>query len=281
MSIRKMVPAPAMGVAKALWVAANWAQLRGPLKAHVSANYNSAEIEDWAFKAFSQHSEAGILCCLVKRLKLNGNFVEFGFGATENNSICLSLNDKMPGIFIDGNNGNIIQMNSMLKSLGISNAKAINSWMTKDNIDQIIVDGVNRAPIDIVSVDVDGVDYWLFKAITTPNPAIFVTEYNASFGSKRAVTVAYRPDYDRMKRTSPLMHGMSLTAATKLANEKGYELVGCNPEGGNAFFVRQDLLGDLKPRLPEVAFRPLKSRLARMTQAEQEAVALSEPLIEV
>ena len=91
-------------------------------------------------------------------------------------------------------------------------------------------------------VDIDGNDYWVWKAITAIEPRVVVIEYNASLGYDKSLTIKYNPNFDRHKKhPSGWYHGASLAALTKLANSKGYILVGCESNGLNAFFVRKEI----------------------------------------
>jgi hypothetical protein len=95
----------------------------------------------------------------------------------------------------------------------------------------------------LLSVDIDGNDYWVWQAIDVVRPRIVVIEYNARFGADRAVTIPYDPQFVRQQaHYSMIYYGASLAALTQLGQAKGYALVGCNSAGNNAFFVRKDIL---------------------------------------
>jgi hypothetical protein len=105
--------------------------------------------------------------------------------------------------------------------------------------------------VDILSIDVDGVDYWLWRAATAISPRIVIIEYNASFGPEASVTVPYEPEFDRTEKgVNGHYHGASITALARLANQKGYVLLGCDRAGANAFFLRADLLNDSLYEVP-------------------------------
>ena len=96
--------------------------------------------------------------------------------------------------------------------------------------------------IGMLSIDIDGNDYWVWKAIDSVKPAIVVCEYNAVFGDLHRITVPYRPDFQRTRaHYSNLYFGASLPALIDLGEQKGYVFVGTNSNGCNAFFVRKDL----------------------------------------
>jgi hypothetical protein len=145
--------------------------------------------------------------------------------------------------------------------------------------------------IGILSVDIDGNDYWVWEAIEVVNPRIVIVEYNARFGAQRAVTVPYDPNFVRSSELGAMTYyGASLAALEKLGKRKGYRLVGCNSAGNNAFFVRTDCLGgDVKPVTAAQAFVAAKFREARNAQGgllflspdDEIALIASLPLVEI
>jgi hypothetical protein len=99
-----------------------------------------------------------------------------------------------------------------------------------------------KGEIDLLSIDVDGNDFWIWKAIEVIQPRVVVIEYNASLGSHKSLAIKYNPTHSKLNY-HPLgwYHGASLTALTKLAKDKGYALIACESSGVNAFFVRKDI----------------------------------------
>ena len=129
------------------------------------------------------------------------------------------------------------------------------AFVTAENVNGLIEEGGFGGELGVLSIDVDGVDYWLWKAIRVVSPRVVVIEYNASFGATRAVTVPYKPDF----RCHPggLYHGASLAALSLLGRQLGYVLVAVESAGVNAFFVRQDLCPPaLAGRSPADLYRP-------------------------
>jgi len=196
------------------------------------------------YRVFSQHREDGIIDHLLDVIGIkNGTFVEFGFWPDECNCLNLSLNRNFTGLFIDGSPDNCTRAKDAYNWLGKSNLNVVESFVTAENINQIIAASGLEGEIDVLSVDIDGNDYWLWSAINVVNPRLVVVEYNASFGDERAVTIPYEPDFDRKaKHPSGFYHGASLAALHYLGITKGYQLVGCDFTGVNAFFVRNDLV---------------------------------------
>ncbi|WP_244750074.1 hypothetical protein [Mesorhizobium sp. L-2-11] len=144
--------------------------------------------------------------------------------------------------------------------------EARQSFITLDNIQSL---GIHFPKLGVLSVDVDGNDYWFLKALIPIRPVVIVAEYNVSFGLN-PVTVPYDPSFDRkQKHESGWYHGASITALAKLCKEHGYKLVAVAEAGGNAFFLPQ---GSAHPELdPTEAYREstLRNRWSGTTAKEQ------------
>jgi len=184
-------------------------------------------------KVCSQNGEDGILQHIFQVVGEGlKRCLEFGFGR-ECNTLNLVGNHGWKGTFADARSDTCMVMGYLEGEY----AHIINSVLTVENVNAVFKD-VPRI-IDLLSVDVDGIDFWLWKALEIES-RVTVIEYNASFGDSLSVTVPYKPDFDRMT-IHPLYHGASLMALTRLAKAKGMKLVGCESTGLNAFFARRDL----------------------------------------
>jgi hypothetical protein len=119
--------------------------------------------------------------------------------------------------------------------------------------------------LGILSIDLDGIDYFVLEAISNFKPRILICEFNPVFGGTRKISVPYRDDFNRTQaHHSNLYWGASLSAMTDLAKEKGYLLVGTNSAGQNAFYVRQDLVNDqVLTMTAEEAYAPSNYRESR------------------
>lgn len=194
------------------------------------------------FKTFSQWGEDGIIQYLINNVPIaNNTFVEFGVqDYTESNTRLLLTNDNWKGLVIDGNNHHIeyIQNDDIYWRYALT---AVCHFITRDNICQIISSAGITGDIGLLSIDIDGNDYWVWEAIDVVNPRIVVCEYNSVFGSDHAITIPYDADFQRTKaHYSDLYFGASLPALCILAEKKGYDFCGTNSTGINAFFVRKD-----------------------------------------
>ena len=121
-----------------------------------------------------------------------------------------------------------------------------------------------RGDIGLLSVDIDGNDYWVWKAIDSISPRIVICEFNALYGPHAEVSIPYDPRFSRATaHHSRLYYGASLSALTYLASTKGYSLVGANSNSNNAFFLRNDLHADVAVVTPPQCYREAAFREAR------------------
>lgn len=208
---------------------------------------DSKNINDYEFKIFSQFWEDGIIQFLIKNVRIeNKLFIEFGVeNYLESNTRFLMMNNNWVGFVMDGSEKAIesLKKQSWYWKYNLT-GKAI--FIDKENINNLLAK-TNFSNIGLLSIDIDGNDYHIFKEIDLSkiNPSIIVLEYNSVFGKERAIAVPYKKDFDRTKaHYSNLFFGASLAALNYLANKKGYSLVGSNITGTNAFFVRNDLLNE-------------------------------------
>ncbi|WP_159083857.1 hypothetical protein [Nocardioides terrigena] len=213
------------------------------------------------FKVFSQFGEDGIIQFLLRHLDgVPESFVEFGVETyRESNTRFLLRKDNWRGLVIDGSETNVSTI-KRLPEYWMHDLTAVASFITRDNINDIFREAGFTDEIGLLSIDIDGNDYWIWKAIDVISPVIVVAEYNSVFGRDAAVTVPYDPAFTRRAaHHSNLYFGASLRALCLLGEENGYSLVGCNSSGNNAFFVRRDRLGDLPT--PDVASGYVESRI--------------------
>jgi len=203
---------------------------------------------DAEFKVFSQWGEDGIIQYLISRIAIeNKIFVEFGVqDYSESNTRFLLVNDNWTGFVIDSSSESIKRIRSQ-EYYWKHDLTAICDFVTVDNINDLIRNAGITGTIGILSIDIDGNDYWIWNVISSISPQIVIVEYNSSFGNRHAVTIPYQPDFSREKaHLSKLYWGASLPAFCNLASQKGYSYVGSNSAGSNAFFVRKDSAGNIR-----------------------------------
>jgi len=230
---------------------------------------------------FSQNGEDGILMYIFARIgTTNKTFVEFGVeDGRECNSANLAIHHGWNGLLMDGGERNVkdgVQYYNEMLGRRANDVSFIQAFITTENINGLISREGIRGEIDLLSIDIDGNDYWVWKAINVINPRVVVIEYNASYGSERKLTIPYQADFVWNSTSYPDLFytGASLACLNALAEEKGYKLVGCDSNGVNAFFVRADLLeGSMKPVSVQSAFFPHAIRSLRFgLEAQRRAV---------
>tara|TARA_Y100001958_G_C21229005_1_gene554542 strand:+ start:754 stop:1641 length:888 start_codon:yes stop_codon:yes gene_type:complete len=226
----------------------------------------SSKIIDYEFQVFSQWGEDGIISYLVNNLDIKNNFfIEFGVGNyLESNTRFLLKKFNWSGFIIDSSQKNIDYIKKD-KIYWQHNINALCEFVSRENINKIFLENVSQKNIGLLSIDIDGNDYWVWKAITTIDPSIVVIEYNSILGSSKNYTVPYSKNFERNRaHYSNLYYGASLPALVKLGKEKGYALVTCNSAGNNAFFVKKNLLNDKVKELSiKEAFQERKFRESR------------------
>jgi hypothetical protein len=209
------------------------------------------------FRVFSQWGEDGIIQYLLKHVPVERPiFVEFGVeNYTEANTRFLLTNNQWAGLVLDGSAENIdyVKRDAIYWA---TNLKAEHAFITKENINNLLSRNGVAGDIGLLSVDIDGNDYWVWRAIDGISPRIVICEYNSQFGATAEVTVPYEAAFVRdTAHFSKIYYGASIAALCSLAASKGYSLVASNAAGNNIFFVRNDLIGPLRVISPAEAYR--------------------------
>jgi hypothetical protein len=192
------------------------------------------------FKVFSQSDEDGIIQEIFNRIgTTNRTFIEIGVDAgIECNTVKL-LMEGWSGVWMDASEGEAAQMRGKFSFI-YDQLTLKEEHVTAENVNDLIFDaGFNEGEIDLLSIDVDNNDYWIWEAITAVYPRVVVIEYNATLRPPMSMVIPYDPT---QKWDGSNFHGASLEALVKLGNRKGYDIVGCTLAGTNAFFVRRDLI---------------------------------------
>lgn len=220
------------------------------------------QFEDVEFRVFSQWGEDGIIEWILQNLPIcHKTFIEFGVeNFREANTRFLIENRNWKGLVMDGSEKNIQDLrNTKLHYRYDITAAA--EFITRENINQIISKYGFSGDVGILSIDIDGNDYWVLEAIDCINPGIIICEYNPIFGDLFPVTVPYEPSFTRFDaHYSGLYFGASIAAIKMLADRKGYEFIGTNSNGINAFFVRRDLSPLIEPLIVNRKAYPSRHR---------------------
>ncbi|MBA4383621.1 MAG: hypothetical protein C0410_02695 [Anaerolinea sp.] len=204
---------------------------------------------DVGFRCHSQFEEDGILLFIFALIgTTNKKTIEICAGnGIECMSTNLILNHGWWGYLFDGNENNVERGRVFFrnaKDTFLYPPKFTHAWITAENVDDVICKAGVAGDIDLLSLDIDGMDYWVWKAIQRIRPRVVVCETHNVIAADDALTVPYDPNF---VITTHDYHSASLAAMTKLADEKGYRLVGTNRYGFNAFFILKEIAADILP----------------------------------
>jgi hypothetical protein len=202
-------------------------------------------LEPHGFRSFSQNDEDGILQEIFARIGVSAStFVEFGVEDGLQNNSRLLLYRGWRGLWMEASaDGARTLQHAFAAELASKRLQLRTSFVTRDNINELMA-SAQLGDLDLLSIDVDGNDYWIWEAVDA-RPRAVVIEYNAKFRPPTTWVMEYNAGH-RWDRSD--YHGASLQSLVNLGRRKGYRLVGCGLAGVNAFFVREDLCED---RFPE------------------------------
>lgn len=194
-------------------------------------------------REYSQNGEDGIIQAIFAMIGMtNRYYVEFGVeDGSECNTRYLRKRKGWQGLLMDGSHNNP-QINLHRE------------FITAENIEDLFAKYHVPKEFDLLSIDIDGNDYWVWKAIRSYHPRVVIIEYNACLPYAPTVTIPYDPRFT-WDRTD--YYGASLSALVALGREKGYRLVATDRNGVNAFFVKDDLVaGHFLVQSPEILYHP-------------------------
>jgi len=192
-------------------------------------------------KIFSQNGEDGIIEYIFSKIgTYNKFFVEFGVkDGTQCNTRYLLEKKSWKGLMMDNNPNQSLQIKQ--------------EFVTAENINDLFEKYQVPSKFDLLSIDIDYNDYWVWRSIQKFDPRCVVIEYNSSIPPSESRVVEYDPQ-GKWNKTN--YFGASLLALTNLGKEKGYDLVGCDSEGINAFFIKKDIVKGLVKRTYDQMYKP-------------------------
>ena len=240
-----------------------------------------AGINRYEQRVYSQHREDGIIDWLLQQINNpTRRFVEFGFGPDQSNCLRLALHRNYEGVFLDGDEKKVALAKTIYRWRTGKRVGVKHVFLDRENLNQSIFNAGTTGNIDVLSIDVDGNDFWFWQCLHVVNPAIVVIEYNASLGIDRAISIPYTPNFVRYRmHKSGFYHGASLPALEILGTRMGYRLVACDSTGVNAFFVRHDIAADTIPGQSSTqVFFPHRGRTRYKKLSTEEQFALIDDL---
>lgn len=236
-----------------------------------SGGATTAPLACFSESYFSQNGEDGIITEIFRRLGLPlQRFVEIGAGdGTENNTLLRILNGGS-GLWLEGSDTNYQGIvNAHQSHIASGRLHVRKEMVTAENVMTILESSGFGRDLDMLSIDIDGNDYWVWQAATV-TPPVVVMEYNAFYGPDSTWVMTYNPAH--YWTGGHIYYGASLGALTKLGKAKGYTLVGCDFMGVNAFFVRDDLMDSEifpGPHEPLAMFHPFRGTLGKCRKGKK------------
>jgi hypothetical protein len=239
----------------------------GRAEARVVRALPPGSIRDAEFKVFSQFGEDGIIQHLLAYVPVpeeSEMFVEIGTGDyTESNTRFLLWKDNWRGVIVDSAPAHAAHLDAS-EARWRHDIEPVTAFVDRDNIDSLLRGAGAVGDIGLLSLDVDGNDVWVLERLSSVSPRVLVVEYNSTFGPDAAISVPYDPGFRRdHAHWSHLYWGASLAAFAHVADAKGYDLVGGNTAGNNAFFVRRDVRSDIPVQTVAEAYAPSRFRESR------------------
>ena len=226
--------------------------LLGRIQSSNNKNLKINSLKQVEFQVFSQFGDDGIIQYLVNRLPIrNKTFIEFGVeNYRESNTRFLLINDYWSGFVIDGSQSNIEFIKSE-QYYSFYDLKVNASFITKENINELLFRSQFHKDIGILSIDIDGNDYWIWNQIDEYRPVVLICEYNSLFGFKPN-TIIYDSTFVRGIKSPFNFYGTSLKSIYNLSKERGYTFIGCNSAGNNAYFIKNEYLSYLEINFPSL-----------------------------
>tara|TARA_X000000950_G_C13878708_1_gene645949 strand:+ start:88 stop:1023 length:936 start_codon:yes stop_codon:yes gene_type:complete len=193
-------------------------------------------------KIFSQNGEDGIIDYLIFQLNIEKpKFLEIGVGDySESNTRFFYERTSSKGAIIDcikNFKNEVLRKNKIWKG----DLEIIDKKINSENILEVLKIKNVFENLDIFSIDIDGIDYWIIKELPKNFSKIAIIEYNSVFGNEKSFSVPNVQNFNRSDyHYSNLCFGMSLKAAVEIMEEKNFYFVGVNLMRNNAFFISKE-----------------------------------------
>ena len=205
---------------------------------------------DTGLRVFSEFDEDGIALFL---LAVGGSptrrFVDIGAGdcVFASNTANLALNLGFDGLFVDASDSLLERGRRFYARHPDTTVRPpvfVRTFVTRENVNDVLTDAGFTGEIDLLSIDIDGNDYWVWQALRCVQPRFVIAEAHPELGREDWV-MPYDPDFDARAVPSGTWMGASPAAMTRLAESLGYRTVAANVYGFNIFFARHDVAREL------------------------------------
>ncbi len=221
---------------------------------HAGGSTPYAQISEAGFRCYSQFEEDGIILYVLSTIGFKTKtVVEICCGTGEE---CMAsnliLNHGFQGFLFDGDEYNIARANAFFKGKKdclLTPPHLKQAWITRDNVNDLLRESGASGEVDLLSLDIDGNDYYIWEAITEISPRLCIFETHNIIPGDLSITIPYEPRFNWEKDGNEDFRSVSLLAMTKLSEKKGYRLIGGHKHGFNVLFLRDDIGPDAFPRV--------------------------------
>ena len=235
----------------------------GRIERHLSLSqtYASDQFQRHEFKVFSQWGEDGLIQYLIHALPVTVPvFVEFGVhDYKESNTRFLLQHDNWSGLVMDASQENI---DTIMRDPVYfrHNLRAIHAFIDRENINDLLRQNGITGDIALLSIDIDGNDYWVWEAVDCVSPRIVICEYDSYLGPTGRWQHHTIPSSIAGRRTTLFCMAVHLSQHSITWPGRKHGGPGSNSAGNNAFFVRKDLQGNIPAMTPREAYRKAQFR---------------------
>ncbi len=208
-------------------------------------------------KVFSQFGEDGVIEKIFETIKPGPKYaVEFGAwdGLLNSNMRNLVVNHGWSSFQIEGNSERATELAKNYADY--SGTKTLEAWVWPGNVEILFEDAGVPKDLDLLVIDIDSNDYYVWRAIHDFRPKVVIIETNLAFPPPELMVIDFHPmNYWDQTYYS----GASIQSMYNLAKKKGYELLYQMSKGPNTFWVAKEHFAafGVKDNSPSAIFKPL------------------------
>lgn len=205
---------------------------------------------------YAQGAEEAMLERIFERIEPSTRFcVDIGAsdGLRNSNTALLLRERGWRGVLIEGSSYRFGRLREHWG--GVDGVRIVQAMVRSDDVEARLCEAGVPGEFDLLSIDIDGNDYWVWRAIERFRPKVVVIEYNPYYEPPRRWVMKENPAHEWDGST---YYGASLQSLHGLGKRKGYELLCCDRQGNNAFFVERRYFErfGIADNSPQVLYRP-------------------------